>query len=535
MITTAKIKCPYVNGEVTIFFDNGQFIIKQVPRWATLFFGVVGKSFAKEKELLRFSVFDIKTAEFEFKNNAQTISIVTNVDPNESIIIKIQGDNSCAVAMREAIRAHLRGEFTQEERPIPANDHDSYDQTYAEELGKSSKLLKASIIILVLAVIRGFAPIIISGDYFDIYSFFRFFIFSAFCFILYLLKLVIVTIKKRICSKTTTKQKAKDSQKDEYNEKKTKKDRKVKQIQDNTVTNSDSNNDDDDIQVKNARSPAFPFFKTSISKIIDSAKKHRSLLKKGLFIALIIFAVHTTLNCVLAVNASDNQEFIKAKRHQDLVIGYGLMFPEQRAYVKAGVLLEQGKYFEAYNALLRIKKKPVPITVTDKAKNGIYIEAQNLYRSGDWWDIEIAQSRFELISDYNRSADYLKLIKARNSSAFSLSLYNDIFEMLDFEDAGDVILMHNYTAIRFLKGVWKSTSGKQFRINSDNSVNFNLPHYNSYDREQPYIIENGIYKMGYYTSWGDQKFMLFKFTIINEDKIRVYCYKDGSTHVLIRQ
>ena len=58
---------------------------------------------------------------------------------------------------------------------------------------------------------------------------------------------------------------------------------------------------------------------------------------------------------------------------------------------------------------------------------------------------------------------------------------------------------------------------------------YNLPNK---DVDGYYYISNGIYSIGE-TESGSVK--CFKFAIINEDTMSVYCYKDGSTHKLYRQ
>ena len=107
----------------------------------------------------------------------------------------------------------------------------------------------------------------------------------------------------------------------------------------------------------------------------------------------------------------------------------------------------------------------------------------------------------------------------------------DVLDILSFEDAKEVLVSNHSLAVAFLSGSWYSNNGLGFIIRENGSVSSNLTsiRYGDY-----YVIEDGIYKTSPSNNENATR-DIFKFTIEEKDRIKVYCYKDGSTHILYRQ
>lgn len=107
--------------------------------------------------------------------------------------------------------------------------------------------------------------------------------------------------------------------------------------------------------------------------------------------------------------------------------------------------------------------------------------------------------------------------------------------MLDFENAKELVLKRQETALPFLVGRWENGDRYDpmyFELTNDTdnyTSNYNLPYKN---KEGYFYFKEGVYSIGE-TEYETTK--IYKFSIIDEDTIRVYCFKDGSTYVLYRQ
>ena len=256
--------------------------------------------------------------------------------------------------------------------------------------------------------------------------------------------------------------------------------------------------------------------------------KKRRPKRKVLYVFLILlllFAGYVGVNYFCAVSAMDNQEFTKAKQHFDALFVSDAIFPQKYDYVEAGILMEKGKYMEALSAFNKLDNFPVPSAVITSLKAKIYSAGQAYYKAGSLTD---ATKAFTAIKDYKRSADYLTLIRCKKnfSSAYepNRTYYMSIVNLLGFEDADEIIMNYESSAIKFLTGKWE---GKVYYFKIDEKEHrssYNLPNK---DVDGYYSISEGVYSVG------STKF--FKFSIIDEDTISVYCYKDGSTHTLYRQ
>ncbi len=239
-------------------------------------------------------------------------------------------------------------------------------------------------------------------------------------------------------------------------------------------------------------------------------------------IILIIFASYVGINYFQAISAMNNQEFIKSQRLFDNLVIIKTIFPERYNYVQAGVLMEKGMYLEALKAFKKMDSISVSASLIDFLKSKIYSEGQTAYRAGR---LEEAKECFYASGiAYKRGNDYLLLILCKESNFSAVAYYSELVNMLDFEDVSEIIMKNQSTAIMFLTGRWES-GYYYFKIEEGkNSSTYNLPHKNV---QGYYHINDGIYSI--------ESTKIFKFSIIDEDTISVYCYKDGSTHKLYRQ
>lgn len=247
---------------------------------------------------------------------------------------------------------------------------------------------------------------------------------------------------------------------------------------------------------------------------------------------LILIVGYVGINYFCAVSAMNNQEFIKSQQFFDNLFVSEKIFPSKHTYVEAGVLMEEGEYLESLKSFENVDGVPVPAAITDYLKAQIYSAGQTAYRAGN---MTKAEKNFNAISDYKRSNDYLLLIRCSDSRSWlARAKYNELVELLGFENTDEVIMKYEPTAQLFLNGRWEdgNTYPLSFEMYEDEDgwhTRYNIPFK---DVEGYYFISNGIYSKGETES---SAVKCFRFSIIDEDTISVYCYKDGSTHTLYRQ
>ena len=262
------------------------------------------------------------------------------------------------------------------------------------------------------------------------------------------------------------------------------------------------------------------------------------------YVALLIvllFTGYVGVNYSNAISAMNNQKFIEAQQYFDNLLVSETVFADKYEYVEAGVLMEEGKYVEALVAFNKVDDVPVPSSLIDSLKAKIYSAGQAAYKAEKLTD---AKKYFNALTGYKRSADYLTLILCSEDS-FSNWLggednYKELIKLLDFENADEIMLKYESTALEFLKGRWEDGSKNDpyyFEMEKTSSGDFsdswssgyNLPYK---DVDGYFYFSNGIYSVGETES---SAVKIYRISIINEDTISVYCYKDGSTHKLYRQ
>jgi len=249
--------------------------------------------------------------------------------------------------------------------------------------------------------------------------------------------------------------------------------------------------------------------------------------------------------------ALDNENFIKAERHSKMIpFGEDLFWPQYR-YLNAGLFWEKGEYIKAYKAFKVMEDYSVPISVINRLEEKIYLLGQEAYRGEKY---KSANIYFEAIPDYKRSEDYMLLIDycEDNFAALAITIafdedtmgwktanrYSEFMALLNenFENVDEIILKKDALLEMFLTGRWEdgaSSNLQYFEIYNDDEgthASYNLPYK---DTDGGYFyISDGMYKVG---ETKDSAIKIYRFSIIDEDTIAVYCFKDGSTHKLYRQ
>ena len=236
------------------------------------------------------------------------------------------------------------------------------------------------------------------------------------------------------------------------------------------------------------------------------------------------------------INALNDEEYVKAQQYLEVIPFGTSIFADEEEYINAGILLEQGKYLEAYRSMKKIEGHIVPGTILDDLQDKVYMEGQQKYHSGNYAQ---AKSHFNEVPTYKQSSDYILLCKCQGDTFSSWSNarknYNKLVELInkDFEDADSIILNNDSLLEQFLTSRWEDSTGKKyFEIYDDGDGNhsrYNLPHK---DVDGFYSFSDGVYCVGP-EDGPDTKY--YRFTIIDEDTISVYCFKDGSTYKMYRQ
>jgi len=80
---------------------------------------------------------------------------------------------------------------------------------------------------------------------------------------------------------------------------------------------------------------------------------------------------------------------------------------------------------------------PVPVSITENLEAKIYSEGQTAYKAENNTKVK---TFFSAIPDYKRSNDYLALINSKQAGFSSSKYYDDLIDLLGFEDTNDIII-----------------------------------------------------------------------------------------------
>ncbi len=271
--------------------------------------------------------------------------------------------------------------------------------------------------------------------------------------------------------------------------------------------------------------------------------------------ALLCYGGFVSHNYSCFEDALENQEFINAKRYFDVIPFGEKILSEDYTYMNAGILLEEGKYIEAYGAFTTNQSRPVPEAIISGLKDKLYSLGQSAYRSAKY---EEAREYFNIIAEYKRSSDYLLLLDCSDPATvekLSTAQYKSLLKLLDakFENADEIILETDSLLTRFLTARWEDGKNHSTWVVDDEEAEYWWRGGHSEDIG-PYYFElrqNGgssfllpnNYTSGsceisdghYWVKNGSSMVKCFGFEIIDQDTISVYCYKDNSTHTLYRK
>lgn len=187
--------------------------------------------------------------------------------------------------------------------------------------------------------------------------------------------------------------------------------------------------------------------------------------------------------------------------------------------------MEEGNYIDADDILKEITKLSIPLVVSHCLDDMLYSEGKRAYTEGK---ISISKDHFNRTLDFKRSEDYLLLIYCIENSLQNgydaRSYYSKLIKLLEFENTSQIIMKNQSTALLFLTGRWEGGSYYfEIQEGENNHSTYNLPHKN---REGYYVINNGIYSV--------ETTNYFKFKILDDKTISIYCYQDKSTHILYK-
>lgn len=262
-------------------------------------------------------------------------------------------------------------------------------------------------------------------------------------------------------------------------------------------------------------------------------KKHTFLIVS---IALILvcalaFFAHTAITKAKleeirnnAFEAMYNQDFSKAKYYLDQYPDAQSTFMSEYAYVQAGILLEEGHYLDALKEFKKLTY-PVPASIMEGLEDKVYNLGVRSYHQKSY---SLAQRQFIAVAGYKRSEDYITLCETHLT--YSDKNYNKLIRLIGFEDVNE-ILMNGYTyADKFLEGTWKTQDNSHyFTMREDGKTSYNLP---SVMKDGTYWISNSVYTL---TNKDSSMKECFKFTIVEEDIIKVFCFKNNKTYKMYRQ
>jgi hypothetical protein len=205
------------------------------------------------------------------------------------------------------------------------------------------------------------------------------------------------------------------------------------------------------------------------------------------------------------------------------------------AYYQSGCALIEGEdYFTAYHYLEKASGYLDADELISGLKELLYLEGQYYYQTEDYSNANIY---FSAIKGYLRSDDYLVLCNFANNKrstfAWLLSEYSwdKIIKLIGFENTADILVSCEEYASRFLSSTW-SDGYYYFSIdNADNyRAKYNIPWF---DYGDFYTISDGYYQL--VDKETNKTKNLFAITVLSEDCISIYAYKNGKTYTLYRQ
>ena len=181
----------------------------------------------------------------------------------------------------------------------------------------------------------------------------------------------------------------------------------------------------------------------------------------------------------------------------------------------------------AIGLLSELKNEGYP-GVTDyieDRKDFLYSKAISFYRVGNY---PKARAIFEWITPYKETETYLMLIKFHEGHFPEIST---LLRNVGFEDVNKILMSSRYYFESFMVGYWydDNRAAVLYFDSSGTWKRDNLPGYS----KKYYYIDNGI-KYVYNKQDKSDAVADVRFTIIDRNRIKVYCYINGKTYTLHR-
>lgn len=250
-----------------------------------------------------------------------------------------------------------------------------------------------------------------------------------------------------------------------------------------------------------------------------------------LLVSVLLFtAIYGITNYHNALRFTAQFDFDKAKQHYDNLLIPDILFPDDYAYVQAGILIQKGSHIEALQDLAAMGDYPVPEFIMSSLKETIYDIGVEAYRDSAF---QMASQYFDVIGDYRNADDYRLLLKSRlwdSESLPSKTELDNLFDLIGFEDTTNTILSNKAIAFAFLAGTWRHEE-LFISVYSDQKLTHNLPY--DYENEREYIYyRNGIYATIKFKPIETTNH--FRFEINHRNSINIYCYMDDTTYTFCR-
>ena len=196
-------------------------------------------------------------------------------------------------------------------------------------------------------------------------------------------------------------------------------------------------------------------------------------------------------------------------------------------------LINSKDYITAYSKICDAGDYPGTDDLHKEIISLMYDEGVLEYRRGHY---EEAQEYFEILpTDYGDSDKYRMLINVHTAEDGYSSYYDEIVEMLGFEDTADMLMSDSYIAITFLKGRWYDDDGY---IKLDCSMHGFRCYIKNRQAGRSYItIQNG-YVYAYNMNESGEMVDVVKdlrLTIIDHDTLSVHSYANGKDVVIRRK
>lgn len=183
--------------------------------------------------------------------------------------------------------------------------------------------------------------------------------------------------------------------------------------------------------------------------------------------------------------------------------------------------------------------------LANDAANDIYTKSEQLYYSKDYANAyagfvylkgKILKHDNVLTDEYPELATYIELSKigekVQKSQVLSQDDIDYLFNHGEYKHAYSMIVSNSGSAVRFLKGKWTDSSGKEYfeiKDEAGNTCITNLPKFDL--KDWSYHISDGIFTI----SNSNESKQCLKITVIDKDEVEVFCFKDRTTHTLYRE